>query len=213
MAKKQPCIRCKWRPKWSGKQRCAWCWLREQPIGIQEAAAARRLHRAMEAPGYVARARVPASEWPTGHRWCAGCQSYVPDDYVRGSRCIACASQAAHASHVRRTYGIDPDVYRELLAWQQGRCFVCGQVPRSQRLAVDHDHETGAVRGLLCANDQWGCNVSLRRILDDVDAAERLALYARRSPLERMKAGETAPQLEPKKRWHWLYNDDDPLRV
>lgn len=43
-----------------------------------------------------------------------------------------------------------------MLRSQEGRCAICGCSP-SYRLAVDHSHETGAIRGLLCV----GCNTSL----------------------------------------------------
>lgn len=196
---KQPrktCTDCGKRPKRKGNPRyCVWCWLRRQPIEKQVAAAKWRLERAQAKPGFQHRARVPKSEWPDGGRWCAGCQSFIPDEYARGSRCRACASQANYASHVARTYDLSPAEYEQLLEWQGGRCYVCGQLPRVRRLAVDHDHETGAVRGLLCASDEWGCNVSLRRVLGDLEAAQRLVSYVEMSPLERMRRGEPSPLL------------------
>lgn len=51
---------------------------------------------------------------------------------------------------VEKVYGITGDDYDRLLALQGGGCAVCGARPRSKRHAVDHDHKTGAVRGLLC---------------------------------------------------------------
>lgn len=59
-------------------------------------------------------------------------------------------------------YGITIDQYEEMHAAQGGRCAICGTSdPRARsavtRLAVDHDHETGAVRGLLC----FPCNARL----------------------------------------------------
>lgn len=51
---------------------------------------------------------------------------------------------------VKKVYGIDGDQYDALLDLQAGGCAVCGGKPKSKRLAVDHDHRTGAVRGLLC---------------------------------------------------------------
>ena len=52
-----------------------------------------------------------------------------------------------------------------MFAEQAGRCFICGTGPgkRWGVLCVDHDHETGAVRGLLC----HACNSFLGRIKDD----------------------------------------------
>lgn len=181
------------RPVRKGKRRCGWHWLARQPIELQVEAAQNRLAHAQAQEGYEYRARVPEREWRPGTRWCSGCQSLVPLDYCRGSRCRACASQAAHASHVARTYDLDPQEYQRLLEFQSGRCYICGQKPRVRRLAVDHDHETGAVRGLLCANDDWGCNVNLARLLGDVEACRRLVEYVEMSPIERMRAGLPGP--------------------
>lgn len=61
---------------------------------------------------------------------------------------------------VQKTYGISAEQYADLLRLQGGRCAICGVKPKSKRLAVDHDHRTGAVRGLLCAGDK-GCNSRL----------------------------------------------------
>jgi len=174
------------RPKVDGKHRCYWHHLAAQPIAVQVANAQARLERA-EAFGVPKRTRVDPSEWPNGERWCAGCQFFVPIFYTRGSRCRACASVGAHESHLKRTYGISREDYDRLLAWQGGRCYICQQVPRSKRLAVDHDHVTGQVRGLLCANDEFGCNVTLRRLLNDVTMAKRAMAYVTMTPWERLK--------------------------
>jgi hypothetical protein len=46
--------------------------------------------------------------------------------------------------------GISDDDYFALLAAQGGHCKLCPNEPKTRRLHVDHDHKTGAVRGLLC---------------------------------------------------------------
>lgn len=171
------------------KVKCTWHWLMSQPIEVQVRAAEAREKVYLEGP-LPRRDRVPASEWPEGQRWCSGCQTFVPLFYSQGSRCRACNSRAAHASHVQRTYGLSAAQYQALLEWQGGVCFICGQVPRKRRLAVDHDHRTGEVRGLLCANDEWGCNVTLRRLLNDVEMARRALEYVEQRPLERMQSGQ-----------------------
>jgi hypothetical protein len=50
---------------------------------------------------------------------------------------------------LKRCYGISVEQYEEMLDRQGGVCGLCGEPPRGLRLAVDHDHETGRVRGLL----------------------------------------------------------------
>ena len=52
--------------------------------------------------------------------------------------------------------------YHELMESQEGRCAICGMKPEG-RLAVDHDHATGQVRGLLCQS----CNVAPGFLRDD----------------------------------------------
>lgn len=182
-------------PRFEAYHRCLWHWLLTQPIATQVAHAKGRLAYYIEQNGTDLRSRVSSSEWPMGKRWCSGCQWFVPMFYIRGSRCKACASVAAHASHLKRTYDITEEDYQRLLAWQRGRCYICRQVPRSKRLAVDHDHVTGQVRGLLCANDEFGCNVTLRRLLNDVEMAQRALAYVRRSPWDRMQAEANNPGL------------------
>lgn len=191
MAKKKPCKEpeCPY-PKFRNFQRCGWHWSMRQNIEVQVQAAEWRLAQ-HEASGREYRARVPASEWPHGERWCAGCQSFVPLFYTTGSRCRACASRAAHAGHIQRTYGLDEATYRGMLEWQGGRCYICRRLPRTgKRLAVDHDHRTGAVRGLLCANDEWGCNKAVLGNIPTLEMARRVVAYYEQTPIERYREGQ-----------------------
>jgi hypothetical protein len=64
----------------------------------------------------------------------------------------------AHVSRLRRTYGLSAEDYARMLAKQKGLCLICFRPPtEGHRLNVDHDHETGKVRGLLCNN----CNTAI----------------------------------------------------
>lgn len=158
------------------KRSCSWHWIATRPIAEQLEAAARRLARTPEAER---RARVPAAEWPDGGRWCSGCQSFIPNFYVSGSRCRACASKASHAGATKKKYGIDGDEYDRLLKLQGGRCAICRCLPRTVRLAVDHDHATGAVRGLCCSS----CNHDLLGAAhDDVEILRRAVAYLEAPP-------------------------------
>jgi len=50
---------------------------------------------------------------------------------------------------VEQTYGISGDDYQRLSDASNGKCYICAGGSK-KRLAVDHDHKTGEVRGLLC---------------------------------------------------------------
>ncbi len=83
----------------------------------------------------------------------------------------------AHAATTARTYGITGEQYWALYAYQGERCAIC-KVARgvTKRLAVDHDHDSGEVRGLLCGP----CNQMLGRL--GVDALRRAADYLENPP-------------------------------
>lgn len=192
----KPCPKCG-RPKYANKQACIWHWLLRQPPEIQVEHAGRR----RDGHDGDLRPRVPATEWPAGERWCAGCQSYVPLFYTTGSRCRACASKAAHGSRLKAVYGITEEEYQALLAFQDGRCYVCARKALSKRLAVDHDHITGEVRGLLCADVERGCNHALLGNIEANKTAEEALAMARRivayleyPPMRRLRDGEAPAQ-------------------
>jgi hypothetical protein len=64
-------------------------------------------------------------------------------------------------NYLPRTYGISVDDYNSLLVEQNGVCAICERQPtgnskQEARLHVDHNHETGEVRGLLCKDCNHG---------------------------------------------------------
>lgn len=148
MNKARPCKRDCGYPAAKGRQFCSWHILMRASSGAQAVAATARL--CVKPPGYEYVDRIPKSQWPDGERWCAGCQSFVPLFYCSGSRCKACVSMASHARRIEDNYGITPERYEEIFRLQGGRCAICRNVPRTIRFAVDHDHQTGEVRGILC---------------------------------------------------------------
>lgn len=154
----QPCKECRRRPKEPGRHRCVTCRLRHEPIGDQVAAARRRLAMVPEEMR-VKRSKKIEALAPTGTSWCAGCQSFrdLEDFRKNATQCRACASAKTHESMVEKTYGITGIEYDALLKRQGGRCAICRARPKTIRLAVDHDHKSGAVRGLLCSR----CNHDL----------------------------------------------------
>lgn len=71
-------------------------------------------------------------------------------------------------------YGIDLDQYDELLTRQKGVCAVCARPPRGRLpLHVDHCHDTGRIRGLLCV----GCNRAIGILGDTYEGVARAAAY------------------------------------
>src|SRR5262245_11537023 len=113
--------------------------------------------RALAVPAELHRARVLAALWPPGRRWCSGCQTFVRliDCGVGATRCSTCTGAASHAARMKSTYRIHgrpftATDYDTLFQRQGGRCFICRRPSVTKRLAVDHDHATGQVRGLLC---------------------------------------------------------------
>lgn len=62
--------------------------------------------------------------------------------------------------HLKVKYNITEADYDAMLAKQDGKCAVCHQPPKkTRRLAVDHNHKTGYVRGLLCFSCNYGIGV------------------------------------------------------
>jgi hypothetical protein len=76
--------------------------------------------------------------------------------------------------HLRRTFNITQAEYESKLAEHGGGCAVCSKAPRPEKsLHVDHDHDTGAVRGLLC----FSCNAALGHLRDDEQRIRDLLTY------------------------------------
>ena len=81
-----------------------------------------------------------------------------------------------YADYERRShYGMEPGEYARMLAAQDGRCAICGTdnpAPR-RNFAVDHCHETGRVRGLLCGK----CNTGIGQLQHSKDIILRAIEY------------------------------------
>ncbi len=66
-------------------------------------------------------------------------------------------------AHLKTKYGITLEYYNSLCTKQKNSCAICKKPSVKVSLAVDHNHKTGAVRGLLCSN----CNRGLGHFQDD----------------------------------------------
>jgi hypothetical protein len=103
-----------------------------------------------------------------------------------GPRCATChrearkaSRRASHGRWILKTYGLTLEQYEALYEAQGGVCYICRRAKGiTKRLAVDHDHVTGFVRGLLCAK----CNGYLGYIRDSPEAGTRMHEYLASPP-------------------------------
>lgn len=88
-------------------------------------------------------------------------------------------ADARKDKRLRKKYRISLREYKEMLLSQDGCCAICGSEEviairrKTFSLAVDHDHKTGKVRGILC----HGCNRALGHMKDDPEILRAAADY------------------------------------
>jgi len=90
-------------------------------------------------------------------------------------RCSPSNSKVSKFNHnLIKNYNIDASMYNKLLTEQNNVCAICKRCCVSgRRLAVDHDHKTGKVRGLLCGR----CNTGLGNFTDSIEFLEEAIKY------------------------------------
>ncbi len=82
-------------------------------------------------------------------------------------------------TRLKREFGLDHEKYNKILLSQNGVCAICHCKETStykgkiKRLAVDHCHKTGKVRGLLCQ----GCNQAIGHAKDSIEILTNAVLY------------------------------------
>ncbi|MEJ7873163.1 MAG: endonuclease VII domain-containing protein [Rubrobacteraceae bacterium] len=88
--------------------------------------------------------------------------------------CKPCDVQKTGRSARKRKYGVAVAEYDDLLLKQDGRCAICKRLPYTKKgLVVDHCHQTGAIRGILCSR----CNSALGMLDDSPALLERALEY------------------------------------
>lgn len=92
--------------------------------------------------------------------------------------------------HLRSRYGVTLAQKNEALGRQGGRCAICGTNNPGSKAGwhLDHDHETGAPRGVLCHK----CNTGIGMLGDSVDTLKAAILYLSRPPLRLVAGGRNA---------------------
>lgn len=155
------------------------------------AARTRALYRRKQASrGKQVREKLPL---PDGYKRCPDCETVtVLEDFPRhrngrqgrGAYCKPCHNERGRRAlekvggsrtyHLKRRYGLSAEDVDAMVEAQGGLCAVCGVRPPEH---VDHDHVTGAVRGVLCS----GCNQGLGNFRDSATALRRAADYVERT--------------------------------
>lgn len=94
------------------------------------------------------------------------------------SHCKPCRSEQKtdpetnYYRHIKHKYGLTKERYQHMFKVQGGRCAICLDPARS-RLYVDHCHDSGDVRGLLCHS----CNTGLGAFKDDIHILSNAGVY------------------------------------
>jgi hypothetical protein len=138
-------------------------------------------------------ARPAANPPMNGHKVCLTCgenkpvtrfRLRSPDSVTLRPHCRQCLNAKANNSPagiaarlrwvLRTRYEMSTDDYEALLKGQDGKCAIYGGAPKAYgRLYVDHCHESGRVRGLLCNT----CNAGLGQFNDDLDLLRKAVQY------------------------------------
>lgn len=80
---------------------------------------------------------------------------------------------AGRDARFKYKYGISLEEYNDLLSKQDNKCAICKVDSEDRHLDVDHSHDTGKIRGLLCRM----CNVALGHMKDSVEIIQNAIVY------------------------------------
>ena len=90
------------------------------------------------------------------------------------------ADRLSRKSYLRKKYGITIEQYEAMICEHNNVCVICFRSPRGNgsraKLHIDHCHETGKIRGLICPN----CNTALGMVEDNTNILKRMIEYVER---------------------------------
>jgi hypothetical protein len=102
----------------------------------------------------------------TGHDY--KCKLCVSIDYNNSPK----KKELARKRHLKHKYNIDVNLYDKMYKSQNGECAIC-HIKSDNIMSVDHCHNTGDIRGLLCSN----CNNGLGHFKDNIDILKKAIDY------------------------------------
>ena len=100
---------------------------------------------------------------------CKKCQHKLSKKYRQTEK----GKMVVTRHNLKRGYGMTIEQYNQMLADQNGVCFLCGKPELHRRLCVDHNHETGEIRKLLCTKCNWNGGY----IENNVDLGKQILKY------------------------------------
>lgn len=120
-------------------------------------------------------------------RKCKKCGIIKPitDFYKRANRksgfassCNICSRGSFKNSRLFHHYNMTQDDWNKMFDLQKGKCLICGKHQSDVHLKfhVDHNHDTGEIRGLLC----FKCNVGLGNFDDSVELINNALEYLKK---------------------------------
>lgn len=123
--------------------------------------------------------KAKARGWCTKHWHQAKMSGEIIVSICKADGCnIPTSSLGLCAQHyiAFKHHGLEPHEFDRMFNEQNGVCAICGKECASgKRLAIDHNHTTGRVRGLLCSN----CNTSLGGFMDSEELLMSAVSYLR----------------------------------
>lgn len=142
-----------------------------------------RLHKTCTVCGVIG----PTGQFPRNRSVCQTCRTSQAKAWkdANPDKVAACrarnAAKNAERERLRRAHrkGIDPVLVDEYRMGHDGLCEICHQEPGVRGLNIDHDHASGAFRGLLCTT----CNTGLGCFRDSPDLLAAAAAYLVRPPI------------------------------
>ena len=98
---------------------------------------------------------------------CKDCKSSNDKEWYKQNK------ESARNNYFKGTYGITTKDVERLKVEQDYKCAICDEEESGRGLFVDHDHDTGEVRGLLCHH----CNSGLGMAKDNVEILKNMIKY------------------------------------
>lgn len=124
----------------------------------------------MTNPEYAKNQLRRCKEWQAKNK--ERCREIYKKHYLKQN------SEYNHVKKLMNNYWMTPDDYDKLVADQNGVCAICLKPPKKGiRLHVDHDHETGIIRGLLC----FRCNFGMTYFSEDQNHLKRASQYLKQA--------------------------------